>query len=49
MNARKQSPAALIFQYAILVLGATFAIFPIYFVVQASLRPGQQLYTPTCS
>ena len=45
MNARKQSPAALIFQYAILVLGAIFAVFPIYFVIQASLRPGQQLYT----
>ena len=45
MNARNPSAASLAFQYAILVLGAFFAIFPIYFVLQASLRPGQQLYT----
>ena len=47
MNARNPSAASLAFQYAILVLGAFFAVFPIYFVLQASLRPGQQLYTTT--
>jgi arabinogalactan oligomer/maltooligosaccharide transport system permease protein len=45
MNARKPTAASLILQYAILVLGAFFAVFPIYFVFQASLRPGNQLYT----
>jgi arabinogalactan oligomer / maltooligosaccharide transport system permease protein len=45
MNARKPTAASLIFQYAILVLGAFFAVFPVYFVFQASLRPGNQLYT----
>src|SRR5262245_57060435 len=45
MNARKPTVASLSLQYAILVLGAFFAVFPIYFVFQASLRPGNQLYT----
>jgi arabinogalactan oligomer/maltooligosaccharide transport system permease protein len=45
MNARKPTATSLILQYAILVLGAFFAVFPIYFVFQASLRPGNQLYT----
>lgn len=45
MNARKQSAGSLGLQYAILLLGVFFAVFPIYFVIQASLRPGQQLYS----
>ena len=45
MNARNQSAGALLLQYAILVLGTIFSVFPIYFVIQASLRPGNQLYT----
>jgi arabinogalactan oligomer/maltooligosaccharide transport system permease protein len=45
MNARKQSMGALGLQYLILLLGTFFAVFPIYFVMQASLRPGNQLYT----
>src|SRR6266496_5450529 len=45
MNARKQSAGALIVQYAILIFGVLFSVFPIYFVLQASLRPGNQLYT----
>jgi arabinogalactan oligomer/maltooligosaccharide transport system permease protein len=42
---RRQSTGLLVFQYILLFLGAFFAVFPIYFVIQASLRPGQQLYT----
>ena len=45
MFSRKQSRASLAVQYAILFVGVLFAIFPIYFVVQASLRPGQRLYS----
>jgi arabinogalactan oligomer/maltooligosaccharide transport system permease protein len=45
MFSRKQTFTSLAFQYTILVLGMIFAVFPIYFVVQASLRPGQQLYS----
>jgi arabinogalactan oligomer/maltooligosaccharide transport system permease protein len=45
MNARKQTMGALGLQYLILLLGTFFAVFPIYFVMQASLRPGNQLYT----
>lgn len=45
MNARKPSLGSLSLQYAILLLGVFFAVFPIYFVLQASLRPGQQLYS----
>ena len=33
--------------YAILLIGVFFALFPIYFVLQASLRPGNQLYSTT--
>jgi arabinogalactan oligomer/maltooligosaccharide transport system permease protein len=45
MNARRQSPLALSVQYLLLILGTTFSIFPIYFVFQAALRPGNQLYS----
>ncbi len=45
MNARKQTAGSLATQYVVLLLGVFFAVFPIYFVLQASLRPGQQLYT----
>lgn len=42
---RKQSGWVLGIQYFILALGLIFAMFPIYFVVQASLRPGNSLYS----
>jgi arabinogalactan oligomer/maltooligosaccharide transport system permease protein len=42
---RRTSPVTLAILYAILILSALFAIFPIYFVAQASLRPGQSLYS----
>jgi arabinogalactan oligomer/maltooligosaccharide transport system permease protein len=45
MNARKETAGSLAIQYVILLLGVFFAVFPIYFVLQASLRPGQQLYS----
>jgi arabinogalactan oligomer/maltooligosaccharide transport system permease protein len=41
----KTKPTTLIAIYALLLFGVLFAIFPIYFVVQASLRPGNQLYS----
>src|SRR3972149_145442 len=47
MFARKQSFWSLAIQYGILILGTFFAVFPIYFVIQASLRPGNQLYSTT--
>lgn len=47
MFARKQNTFVLILQYAILIVGVIFAVFPIYFVIQASLRPGNQLYSTT--
>jgi arabinogalactan oligomer/maltooligosaccharide transport system permease protein len=47
MFARKQSIFSLAIQYLILILGVIFAVFPIYFVIQASLRPGNQLYSTT--
>jgi arabinogalactan oligomer / maltooligosaccharide transport system permease protein len=45
MNARHPRASTLALQYAILLVGAFFSVFPIYFVLQASLRPGNQLYT----
>ncbi|MBC8160330.1 MAG: sugar ABC transporter permease [Roseiflexaceae bacterium] len=45
MNLRKPTTASLALQYAILAIGLTFAIFPIYFVAQAALRPGNTLYS----
>lgn len=42
---RRTSPVTLAILYAILVVTAIFALFPIYFVAQASLRPGQALYS----
>jgi arabinogalactan oligomer/maltooligosaccharide transport system permease protein len=45
MIARQQKPATLAFMYLLLILGTFFAIFPIYFVFQAALRPGNQLYS----
>jgi arabinogalactan oligomer/maltooligosaccharide transport system permease protein len=45
MFSRKQSPLSLALQYMVLIMGVLFAIFPIYFVAQASLRPGNQLYS----
>ena len=45
MFSRKQNLSSLALQYLVLILGMIFAVFPIYFVVQASLRPGHQLYS----
>lgn len=45
MYARKQSRLSLAIQYLILTMGVIFSIFPIYFVAQASIRPGNQLYS----
>lgn len=42
---RRTSPVTLASLYAILVIASLFAFFPIYFVIQASLRPGQSLYS----
>jgi arabinogalactan oligomer/maltooligosaccharide transport system permease protein len=42
---RRTSPVTMGILYAILVLTAIFSMFPIYFVVQASLRPGQTLFS----
>lgn len=42
---RRSSPVTLVSLYVILVLTALFSMFPIYFVVQASLRPGQSLFS----
>jgi arabinogalactan oligomer/maltooligosaccharide transport system permease protein len=41
----KTKPLTTIVIYAILVLVVFFAVFPIFFVVQASFRPGNQLYS----
>lgn len=45
MFSRKQSVLSLALQYFILILGVVFSVFPIYFVAQAALRPGNQLYS----
>jgi len=45
MIAKRQSPATLALLYGILLIGVIFSVFPIYFVVQAALRPGNQLYS----
>lgn len=45
MIARRQSIGALALQYFILALGLIFSVFPIYFLFQASLRPGNTLYS----
>ncbi len=42
---RKTSPVTLVILYGLLVVMTIFAVFPIYFVMQASLRPGQTLYS----
>lgn len=42
---RKTSPVTLAILYGLLVVMTIFAVFPIYFVMQASLRPGQSLYS----
>lgn len=42
---RRTSPVTLAMLYGVLVLASLFAFFPIYFVIQASLRPGQSLYS----
>jgi arabinogalactan oligomer / maltooligosaccharide transport system permease protein len=47
MFSLKQSRLWLGVQYLILVIGAVFTLFPIYFVFQAALRPGNQLYSTT--
>lgn len=45
MIARRQSPGVLLIQYVLLAIGLIFSIFPIYFVLQAALRPGNTLYS----
>lgn len=45
MRARRQSGWAIAIQYVILVIGLIFSLFPIYFVFQAALRPGNALYS----
>ena len=45
MTARRQSPLVLTIQYVILAIGLLFSSFPIYFVFQAALRPGNTLYS----
>jgi arabinogalactan oligomer/maltooligosaccharide transport system permease protein len=45
MITRRQSPVTLVLLYAVLVIGVIFSVFPIYFVIQASVRPGNQLYS----
>ncbi len=45
MIARKQSFTVLAVQYFLLLIGLIFSIFPIYFVIQAALRPGNSLYS----
>jgi len=47
MTTKRSNPLSLVVLYAILVLGLIFAVFPIYFVVQAAFRPGNQLYSTT--
>jgi arabinogalactan oligomer / maltooligosaccharide transport system permease protein len=42
---RRTSPVTLVSLYAILIIASLFAFFPIYFVIQASVRPGQSLYS----
>ncbi|GAB4210406.1 MAG: ABC transporter permease subunit [Roseiflexaceae bacterium] len=45
MIARRQSFTTMLVQYILLALGLLFSIFPIYFVFQAALRPGNTLYS----
>lgn len=45
MMHRRQSPVTLTMLYLLLIAGVIFSIFPIYFVMQAALRPGNQLYS----
>ncbi|RRR77365.1 MAG: ABC transporter permease subunit [Candidatus Viridilinea halotolerans] len=44
-SSRQTSRVTLVLLYAILIVAILFAAFPIYFVAQASLRPGQSLYS----
>jgi arabinogalactan oligomer/maltooligosaccharide transport system permease protein len=45
MIARRQSFLTLAIQYVLLTIGLIFSIFPIYFIIQAALRPGNTLYS----
>lgn len=45
MIARKQGLGTLLAQYILLAIGLIFSVFPIYFVLQAALRPGNTLYS----
>jgi arabinogalactan oligomer / maltooligosaccharide transport system permease protein len=45
MTARRQGPLVMTVQYVILAIGLIFSVFPIYFVFQAALRPGNTLYS----
>lgn len=45
MYSTRPSPLTLVVLYAILLIGVIFSMFPIYFVIQAALREGNQLYS----
>jgi arabinogalactan oligomer/maltooligosaccharide transport system permease protein len=45
ISTRKSSPATVVLLHAALLVAVIFALFPIYFTFQASLRPGNQLYS----
>ncbi|HET91839.1 MAG TPA: sugar ABC transporter permease [Chloroflexi bacterium] len=42
---KKPSPLVQILFYVVLVVAVIFAVYPVWFTVLASVRPGQQLYT----
>lgn len=42
---KRMGPTGMLVQYIILIIGVVFSIFPIYFVAQAALRPGNSLYS----
>ena len=47
MSEKRTNPFTLVVMYVILAMGLFFAIFPIYFIVQAAFRSGNQLYSTT--
>lgn len=42
---KRESTLGIVVQYLLLAIGVVFSIFPIYFVAQAALRPGNSLYS----
>ncbi len=45
LGARVRSGAGTALVYVFLIVMTSFSVFPLYFVLQASFRPGQQLYS----